>query len=106
MRLRLTQPLIVAFAATLILLSAAIGWFLAKSMPRSNATTPVMAPTQVLAPARGGSGVYDHPSKCYDCEANYADQNDAWQGQKSKCFSCETDPHLNTPFDAHPIRYY
>lgn len=55
------------------------------------------------------AGAMDHPSSCYSCEKQY-DPRDAWQGQKSKCFSCEQDYATRggseTPFDAHPIRYY
>lgn len=47
----------------------------------------------------------DHPSKCYSCERQLGEEN-AWQGQKTKCFSCEQSKHIETPYDAHPIRYY
>ncbi len=63
-----------------------------------------------VAAANVATGVLDHPSKCFDCESSYADQKDAWRGQKTRCFSCELDYAARggpeTPFDAHPIRYY
>lgn len=57
------------------------------------------------------SSALDHPSKCIDCERQYPSQC-AWRGQKTKCFSCETEALKRSGgnecavFNEHPIKYY
>jgi hypothetical protein len=51
--------------------------------------------------------LWDHPTRCFDCEKNLPD-NIKYIGQKTKCFSCEKDiiSRGGNGDDVHPIRYY
>lgn len=84
--------------------ASVIGVFVASIMHRPS-TKVVIVPSKQDTVVVDTPRYMDHPSKCYSCEAQLGEAG-AWQGQKTKCFSCEQSEHIESPYDAHPIRYY
>ena len=60
------------------------------------------------------SSIYDHPTKCFDCEKDAIRRwgpEYGWLGQKTKSFDAEKEMIAMTgdvasAIDTHPIRYY